>query len=75
MSRKYKKIERLKKSDLFPEEFLKIYEKDYDELVKEKDEEIGIIKKKLSSSNVNISDLFDSLTFDQKNYLYIHLTY
>ncbi|TSE03050.1 hypothetical protein [Aquimarina algiphila] len=46
-------------------------QKDYDELIEEKDQQIDSIKTKLNNCSFEISDLFETLTFEQKSYLYL----
>ncbi len=72
-SKKSQKIDKLKRLVSFPEEFLEIYENDYDTLVKEKDEEIKSLKKELKDSNhssINMMDLFELLSCEQRYFLY-----
>ncbi|WP_074408141.1 hypothetical protein [Aquimarina megaterium] len=70
---KKENINKLKKSSFFPNEFIEIYEKDYDELIKEKEEKIQALKEDLKNSGQlrnKISDLFDVLSPEQQYFLY-----
>lgn len=66
-------LKKLRESGFFPNEFIEIYEKDYDELVREKEEKIQSLKNDLKNSNKlcnRIIDLFEVLTPEQRYFLY-----
>ncbi len=64
-------IKKIKKSRYFPEEYIEDFTIDYDELIREKENEFDLLKSELKKSpKKNIFELFEVLSLEQRYFLY-----